>query len=105
MGLKECQKQVDERTSQFDPQYWPPFQMMTAMIEEAWEIAREMSHLHWYKKKKPWDDTKWLWQELTDMIFTTMCMANSHWIDLQEERDAMVDKKLNKRDKDRFEKK
>lgn len=105
MGLEEHQKQVDERTSQFEPQYRPPFEMISAMVEEVWEVAREISHLHWNKKKKPWEETKWLWKELVDMMFTTICMANLHWIDLQKERDEMVDKKLNKRDKDRFEKK
>ncbi len=105
MGLEEHQKQVDERTSQFEPQYRDPFQMMTAMTEETWEVAREISHLHWHKKKKPWEDTKWLWQELADMLFTTICIANSHEIDLQKEWNRMLEEKLNKRDKDRFEKK
>lgn len=105
MGLEEHQKQVDERTSKFETQYRPPLEMMAAMTEETWEVAREINHLHWNKKKKPWEVIKWLWQELSDILFTTICMANSHWINLQKEREEMIDKKLNDRDKDRFEKK
>jgi len=104
MGLEEHQKQVDERTSQFEPQYRPLLELMAAMTEEVWEVAIEISHLIWHKKKKSWEDTKWLWQELVDVLFTTMCMANANGIDLQKEWYIMLDKKLNKRDKNRFKK-
>lgn len=105
MTLKECQKDVDSRTSQFDPQYRPPFEMVAAMIEEVWEVSREMSHIYWIKKKKLEENTKGLWEELVDLLFTTICIANDNNIDLQQEWEVMIREKLNKRDKDRFKKK
>ena len=105
MTLSECQKDVHDWTSQFDPQYWPPFEMVAAMTEEVGEVARAVSHIHWIKKKKSWENNRELSEELVDLLFTTICLANTHDIDLQKERNHMIDEKLNKRDKNRFKKK
>lgn len=52
MGLSKVQKEVHEFTGQFNPQYWPPLEMMARLTEETGEVAREISHLHGNKKKK-----------------------------------------------------
>jgi len=43
MALKEIQKNVDDWTSKFNPQYWPPLEMLAALTEENGEVAREMN--------------------------------------------------------------
>ena|SRR3989344_7219268 len=102
MGLEEIQKQVDEWTGQFNPQYWPALEMMAALSEEAGEVARELSHMYGTKKKKPTEDTKDLGQELSDVLFTICCIANSHNINLQEEWNRMMHEKLYGRDNQRY---
>jgi hypothetical protein len=34
MSLEDFQKDVDQWTAQFEPQYWPPHEMFTQMAEE-----------------------------------------------------------------------
>ncbi|MEN9625878.1 MAG: hypothetical protein RL557_206 [archaeon] len=105
MSLEDIQKDVDAWTSQFTPQYWPPLEMQARLTEEIGEVARELNHLHGTKKKKAGEDTKDLGQELSDVIFTLCCIANSHKINLQEAWKTLMSEKQYGRDNKRFEKK
>lgn len=105
MSLKKIQDDVDKWTSQFTPQYWPPYEILARLTEETGELAREVNHLYGIKKKKDSEQKNSLGQELSDIVFTVVCMANSQGIDLSEEWKQMVDKKLYGRDNDRYEKK
>jgi NTP pyrophosphatase (non-canonical NTP hydrolase) len=104
-GLDDIQKQVDEWVKQFNPPYWPALEQLARLTEETGEVARELNHLHGTKKKKSSEETKELSDELVDVIFTVICLANSHKINLDEAWKKMVDEKMNKRDVNRFEKK
>ena len=58
------------------------------------------------KKKKPTEDTRdLLGQELSDILFTVCCIANSHKINLQDEWEKMMSEKQYDRDNQRYEKK
>lgn len=105
MTLREIQDEVDKWTRQFDPQYWPPFEINARMSEEAGELSREVSHLYGHKKKKPDEPESSIGKELSDIIFTAVCMANLHNIDLQEEWDKMMKEKHYGRDQNRYGKK
>ena len=83
--------------------YFPPFEIVSQLIEEAGEIAREVSHLHGFKKKKDGEQTDGLEGEIGDALFVLICLANSHGIDLSKAFDKSMDKK-NARDKHRFSK-
>ncbi|MFW6009320.1 MAG: MazG nucleotide pyrophosphohydrolase domain-containing protein [archaeon] len=105
MVFKEIQRNVDEWTSQFEPQYWPPYEMLASLTEEVGEISREINHTYGNKKKKKDEKDNSIGKELTDIIFTVVCMANSEGIDLSKEWENMINYKLYKRDNERFEKK
>jgi len=105
MSLDELQKQVDEWVNQFNPPYWPALEQYARLGEEVGELGRELNHLHGTKKKKSSEETKELGDELVDVIFTVICLANSHGISLDDAWRKMVDEKMNKRDSSRFEKK
>ena len=105
MSLKDIQNDVEKWISQFDPKYWPPFEILARLTEETGELAREINHLHGAKKKKSSEPENNLGQELSDIMFTVVCMANSHGIDLQEEWERMMKEKQYGRDKNRFNKK
>ena len=105
MPLKEIQKQVDQWTSQYDPQYWSPHEILAHLIQEVGELAREISHLHGVEKKKYDEKAKDLDGEIVDVIFALVCLANSKGIDLDKAFKRMMKEKLNKRDKNRWEKK
>lgn len=105
MNTKQIQKKVDEWVSQ--PQhkvkYFPPFEISAQLQEEVGEIARELSHIHGFKKKKEGEITDGLECEVGDAIFVLTCLANSHKIDLSKAFEKSMDKK-NKRDSKRFSK-
>ncbi len=105
MSLKDIQKDVDEWTGQFDPQYWPPHEILARLTEEVGELAREVNHLYGTKKKKISEHEGSLSQEIVDIIFTVACLANSHKIDLQKEWEQMMSKKHYGRDQNRYTKK
>lgn len=103
--MKKIQKEVDDWVSQ--PQhkvkYFPPFEICAQMSEEVGEIAREIAHLHGFKKKKEGEKTDGLEGEMGDLVFALCCLANSHDIDLEEAFYKSMEKK-NNRDKFRFKK-
>ena len=104
MSLHDIQKDVDVWTGQFTPQYWPPYEMLTHLMEELGEVAREINHLYGTKKKKAEENLLNLGQELTDILFTVCCIANSHRINLDEEWKKLMCDKQYGRDQYRFEK-
>lgn len=104
MSLKEVQKEVDKWTSQFEPQYWKPHEILARLIEETGELAREVNHLHGPKPKKSSEDIRELGDEISDIIFTLCCLANSKGIDLDESFQRMMEK-YNSRDNQRFKRK
>ena len=79
--------------------------MMARLSEENGEVARELSHMYGTKKKKSTEDTKGLGQELSDVLFTICCIANSHKINLQQEWKIMIREKQYGRDNERYNKK
>lgn len=104
MSLEKHQKEVDDWVSNFTPKYWPPMEQFARLVEEVGELGRELNHLHGTKKKKSSEEVKELGQELSDVLFTVFCMANSHDINLEEEWEKLVNEKMYGRDKDRFDK-
>ncbi len=104
MSLKEMQKQVDKWTGQYKIQYWEPHEILARLIEEVGELAREINALYGPKKKKSFEGAKAMEDEIADIIFTLICLANSKGIDLDEAFQKVMDKCYS-RDSDRYEKK
>tara|TARA_Y100000310_G_scaffold266005_1_gene277272 strand:+ start:196 stop:516 length:321 start_codon:yes stop_codon:yes gene_type:complete len=105
MSLIDYQKEVHKWVSQFDPPYWPIHEMMACLSEEAGEVAREINHLYGTKKKKDSEKKAELGNELVDVLFTIICLANGQKINLESAWRRMIEEKMGKRDKDRFDKK
>jgi len=101
--MKKLQKQVDEWMSQLKIGYWNPFEILARLMEEVGELAREVNHRFGPKKKKSSEKNKEIGDEMVDIIFTLICLANSLNIDLDAHFNKMM-KKLNTRDKDRWKK-
>jgi NTP pyrophosphatase (non-canonical NTP hydrolase) len=104
MSFKNYQKQVDVWISQYKLGYFKPFENLARLTEEIGELAREINHRFGPKKKKPTEENKELGDEMADVIFTIICLANSLGIDLDKSYQEMWDK-INNRDKKRWEKK
>ncbi|MFH0936457.1 MAG: nucleotide pyrophosphohydrolase [Candidatus Woesearchaeota archaeon] len=104
MTLKNLQEEVDKWAQQFKKPYWEPLSMFARLAEEIGEVARELNHLYGDKKKRV-DTEKNLGDELVDVIFTNICIANREKIDLEKFWDKMMKEKHYGRDNNRYEKK
>jgi NTP pyrophosphatase (non-canonical NTP hydrolase) len=104
MSLKQNQKDVDSWISQYKLGYFKPLEILARLTEEVGEVARELNHMYGPKKKKASEASAHLDEELADVIYTVVCLANSQKIDLDKAWRKVM-KKLYTRDKDRWEKK
>lgn len=102
--MQAMQAEVHEWASQFKKPYFDPEWMLASMVEEVGEVARELNHQYGDKKKKATEAENHLSDELADLLFSIICLANSEKIDLSIAYEKMMDKIL-KRDQNRFEKK
>jgi NTP pyrophosphatase (non-canonical NTP hydrolase) len=103
-SLYEMQEEVDAYIQQFKAGYFSPLAQMARLTEEVGELAREINHHYGEKAKKTTEVEKTVAEELGDVLFVTMIMANSLGIDLTEVFEANMEK-FNRRDAYRFERK
>ncbi|MED3553619.1 nucleotide pyrophosphohydrolase [Cytobacillus praedii] len=99
--IKDLQTEVDEYISQFKEGYFSPLAMLARMTEELGELAREVNHQYGEKPKKSSEQDKAIEEEMGDMLFVLICLANSLNIDLEKAHDLVMNK-FNTRDKDRW---
>lgn len=81
--------------------YWPPLAMLSAIIEEVGELAKEINHLEGYKPKKYKNEEAKIGVELADVLYALICIANYYKIDLSHELDNVISK-YSTRDSKRF---
>ncbi|MCE7792152.1 nucleotide pyrophosphohydrolase [Salipaludibacillus sp. CUR1] len=99
--IEEMQKEVDTYISQFKEGYFSPLAMMARLTEEMGELAREVNHYYGEKPKKQSEEEKTMEQEIGDVLFVIICLANSLDIDM-EEAFGLVMEKFKTRDNDRW---
>lgn len=100
-SLQSIQHDVDSYISQFKEGYFQPLTMLARMSEEVGELAREVNHQFGEKPKKSTEADNSIEMELGDILFITVCFANSLDIDLTEAFDKVM-QKFNTRDADRW---
>ena len=99
--MHEMQQEVDEYISQFKEGYFSPLAMMARLTEEMGELAREINHYYGEKPKKSTEKERTVEEELGDVLFVMICMANSLNIDLETAHNVVMDK-FQTRDKNRW---
>jgi len=83
--------------------YWSPLAMLSAIMEELGELAREINHLEGYKPKKSEKNRFNIGEELADILYALVCIANHYKIDLGTELKKVIGK-YSERDSIRFNK-
>lgn len=78
--------------------------MLATMTEKLGEVARLVNIMYSDKNKKDTETLKSLEEELGDLVFTIICLANDQEISLSTAHEKKLEK-LYRRDNDRFEKK
>ena len=99
-SLENIQNEVDDWIKNHGG-YWSPLSMLASIMEEVGEISREINHLEGFKPRKPTEKEGELSQEVGDLLFSVICLANYYKINLNEEIESVI-KKYTKRDADRF---
>jgi NTP pyrophosphatase (non-canonical NTP hydrolase) len=102
--MKKYQKAIDDWVQGYEEPYWPPLSQFARLAEEVGEVGRILNHIYGSKPKKPGEISQELGEEIADVMFALICIANKHSIDLDKEMDKVISKSIN-RDKDRFKKK
>lgn len=99
-GFTEIQTQVDEWIKTVGVRYFNELTNMAQLTEEVGEVARIIARRYGEQSEKESDKNKDLGEELADVIFVAICLANQTGVDLEKAfQDKMVMK--TKRDKDR----
>ena len=102
--LNEIQIEIDKWIQKHGG-YWPPLSMLSAIMEEVGELAREINFLEGHKPKKSTDKKEsYLGEELADLTFSVICLANYYKIDLTDKIKNVL-RKYTQRDGSRFKKK
>lgn len=76
--------------------YWDEMSLMLRLVEETGELSREYNHRFGAKRKKVSEDDKALRDEMGDVLFVLICMANQQGIDLGDALNASLDKITNR---------
>ncbi len=96
MTLKEAQKRVDDWISTYGVQYFSELTNMAILTEEVGEVARIISRKFSDQSFKPSDEGKDLADELADVLWVVMCLANQTGIDLTEALERNFEKKTSR---------
>jgi len=101
MPLQDIQRDADEWIQKHTPGYFQPLMMMARLTEELGELSRAVSHHHGEKKPKPGEEKGSIEDEIGDLLFVLVCLANSLEISLDEAWARLLTK-LYERDRDRW---
>lgn len=104
MEIREAQRRGDGWIQQFEEGYWGPLTNLARLMEEVGELAREVNHRFGQKRKKPDEPDKEIADELGDIFWALICLANSLQIDLDAALERTL-RKVTERDHDRFKRK
>uniref|UniRef100_UPI004048B42C nucleotide pyrophosphohydrolase n=1 Tax=Roseivirga sp. TaxID=1964215 RepID=UPI004048B42C len=99
-GITEIQQEVDKWIKEVGVRYFNELTNMAQLTEEVGEVARIIARRYGEQSEKESDKSKDLGEELADVMFVVVCLANQTGIDLQDAWDKKMAKKTN-RDKDR----
>lgn len=98
--LQECQHEVDAWVKDIGVRYFSELTNTAVLMEEVGEVARLMSRMYGDQSFKKSDESHELADELADVFFVLVCLANQTGIDLTAAFHKNMAKKTT-RDKDR----
>jgi NTP pyrophosphatase (non-canonical NTP hydrolase) len=100
MNIENAQEAVDAWIKEHGVRYFNELTNMAQLTEEVGEVARIIARRYGEQSEKESDKSKDLGEELADVVFVVLCLANQTGINLQEAFDKKLDLKTN-RDKNR----
>ncbi|MBR5102415.1 MAG: nucleotide pyrophosphohydrolase [Muribaculaceae bacterium] len=92
MTIQEAQQRIDEWIKTYGVRYFSPLTNMAILTEEVGEVARVMARQYGEQSAKPSDELD-LGDELADVLWVLMCIANQTGVDLDAALKRNFDKK------------
>ena len=99
MTIEEAQKAVDQWIKTYGVRYFSELTNMACLTEEVGELARAMARTYGDQSFKPGEKPN-IGEEMADILWVLICLANQTGVDLTTELQKSFDKKT-ARDKDR----
>jgi len=84
MNIENAQKQVDDWIKEHGVRYFNELTNMAQLTEEVGEVARIIARRYGEQSEKKSDKNKDLGEELADVMFVVLCLANQTGINLQD---------------------
>ena len=100
MTIREAQSTVDEWINTTGVRYFNELTNMAILTEEVGEVARIIARRYGEQSEKESDKNKDLGDEMADVLFVLLCLANQTGVDLTEALQKNLEKKT-VRDADR----
>lgn len=99
MTIKEAQETVDKWIKEYGVRYFSELTNMACLTEEVGELARVIARSYGDQSFKAGEKPN-LGEEMADVLWVLLCLANQTGVNLTEELQRSFDKKTS-RDKDR----
>ena len=93
MTIKEAQKVVDNWIKTYGVRYFSELTNMAVLTEEVGELARIMARTYGDQSFKDNEFSKDLGDEMADVLWVLICLANQTGIDLEEALIKNIEKK------------
>tara|TARA_B100001057_G_scaffold360772_1_gene363121 strand:+ start:179 stop:505 length:327 start_codon:yes stop_codon:yes gene_type:complete len=90
MKLQKAQKTVDDWIKKHGVRYFDVLTNMAQLTEEVGEVARIISRRYGEQSEKESDKSKDMGEELADVIFVVLCLANQTGVDIQKAFDKKM---------------
>tara|TARA_R110001592_G_scaffold129358_1_gene341772 strand:- start:3557 stop:3925 length:369 start_codon:yes stop_codon:yes gene_type:complete len=100
MTLEQAQQTVDNWIKEHGVRYFNELTNMAMLTEEVGEVARIIARRYGEQSEKESDKNKDLGEEMADVLFVLMCLANQTGVDLTDALNKNLEKKT-KRDSER----
>ena len=96
LTIAAAQKIVDDWINEYGVRYFDELTNTAMLMEEVGEVARIMARRYGEQSEKESDKNKDLGDEMADVLFVLICLANQTGIDLEEAMRKNLEKKTNR---------
>lgn len=96
MTIEEAQKQVDDWIKTYGVRYFSELTNMVILTEEVGELARVIARTYGEQSFKKSDEKANLGDEMADVLWVLICLANQTGINLTEAFEKNMQKKTNR---------
>ena len=92
MTIKEAQQAVDQWIKEYGVRYFSELTNMACLTEEVGELARVIARKYGDQSFKKGEEAN-LGEEMADVLWVLLCLANQTGVDLTEELRLSIEKK------------